>query len=126
MMEYNVFEHVAELVDEHGIDGSGRDIAAMVEFADNQHTVITADNIEGVADEFWDAYLGEYEAERGMYDQLWATGYVDELIDAGAVEVPDDIRPYFDTLRFAQDMELGGDIYTIESGPGSVFVFSAV
>ena len=70
---------------------------------------------------FEDAYRGHWES---------VTEYADQLLDdLGATEVleaiPDWLQPYMqlDVDQFARDLELGGDIRTIEGDDG-VWVFS--
>ena len=121
MVERNDFDFVLELCTQRGLGG---DIEPLIAYADDQNTAITEDNLDDVYSSFEDRYIGEYDAVRGMHGQYWATGYVHELIDAGAINVPEEIRPYFNALKYAQDLELGGSISTLESCVGAVFVFS--
>ena len=71
---------------------------------------------EEYANEFQDYYRGEW---------LDTEEYAGELInDMGILdEVPEMLKYYIDVKAFARDLELGGDIWTIESDYG-VFVFS--
>lgn len=82
-------------------------------------------DVEDAYGEFSDAWRGLYEAERGMYGQLWATGYMEELADDGVLDIPDSLMPYIDWLSMAQDAEMSGGFTSIasESEPGKVHVF---
>jgi len=67
------------------------------------------------------------EAYRGHWESL--TAYAEELLDdLGATEaleaLPDWLQPYLelDVGRFARDLELGGDVRTVQ-GDGGVWVF---
>jgi antirestriction protein len=68
------------------------------------------------------------EAYRGRWDSVEA--YAEELLDdVGATEalaqVPEWLQPYLslDVSGFARDLELGGDVFTTETGDGGVWIF---
>ena len=70
---------------------------------------------EAYASEFEEYFYGEWEdVEEYAGDLLDSMGILDE--------VPPEIRPYFSVSEFARDLELSGDVWTIESDYG-VFVF---
>ncbi|MEE9186642.1 MAG: antirestriction protein ArdA [Bacteroidota bacterium] len=46
------------------------------------------------------------------------------LEDTGQLEsVPENLRPYFDCEKFGRDLELGGDVFTVDGENGQVHVF---
>ena len=98
---------------------------AFAQWADDRHAG-EFESWDDAYDVFESSYRGVYSAERGFRGQLWATGYVEELLSAGAFDVSEALAPYVDVLALAQDMELGGDVSTLEAGWGEVFVFSEV
>lgn len=66
--------------------------------------------------DFQDAYLGTF---RDL--EAYAEDYIEQ---SGSLEgVPDMVARYFNYAAFAQDLHLGGDIWTADGGKG-VFVFS--
>ena len=115
-------EQIEEWLDLSGFDGN--DDAALSAWASDRHGTITRDSIHELASEFYEEYVGIYDADEGMYGQLWATGYVEECLDEGLFgDIPESLRGHIDILGLAQDMELGGDIYTIEADFETVYVF---
>jgi antirestriction protein len=68
------------------------------------------------AEEFRDAYRGEYESEEA---------YAEEFIaDVGMLDsIPENLRYYFDHERFARDM-FASDMHSVRSGHGTVYVFA--
>lgn len=74
-------------------------------------------------DDFTEAYVGQYDSVQDYAEQLIDDlGYTDEL-----AKLPESLRRYlrFDTEAMAQDMEQGGDIYTVGSRDGGVWIFRA-
>lgn len=69
------------------------------------------------ADDFTDHYNGDWED---------LEAYADDYIEScGLLEsMPENLRCYFDTERFARDMELGGDVHTERLSNGMLAVFS--
>lgn len=63
------------------------------------------------------------EEYTGAHDSLEDFAY--ELLEGtGQLEsVPENLRPYFDCEKFARDLELGGDVFTIDGKNGQVHVF---
>lgn len=66
--------------------------------------------------EFADAYLGHF-------DKL--EDYAENLLDDMGVfdNVNDMLRTYFDVEQYARDLDMGGDVYTVDDPSGGVFVF---
>ena len=46
-----------------------------------------------------------------------------EELTKGTSEIPEHLQFYIDYERMGRDMELGGDIYTIETGHDEVHIF---
>lgn len=70
------------------------------------------------ADDFADAYAGEWSS---------VEDYASELIDEGVLgEIPDALAPYIDLRGFARDLVLGGDIWTADAPGGCVWVFRTI
>jgi predicted nuclease with TOPRIM domain len=67
-----------------------------------------------VIEKFQEAFQGEYDDV-----EEWAR----ELID-NCYSLPEFALRYFDYESFANDCECGGDIYTIDSSCGTVYVFN--
>jgi len=70
-----------------------------------------------------EAYASEFDENfRGEWEDV--EEYAGSLLDDMGIldEVPPEIRPYFSVSEFARDLELSGDVWTIESQYG-VFVF---
>lgn len=84
---------------------------------------IEDDTEELSSERFAEAYLGEYSS---------VEDYGQELLDGIGIDiealpgVPEHLQPYirFDTAAFVRDMELGGEIWTVES-EGGVHVFQS-
>ena len=62
------------------------------------------------------------ESYSGCYKSL--ADYAEELTD-GTTEIPEHLQYYIDYERMGRDMELGGDIYTIETAYDEVHIFWA-
>lgn len=63
------------------------------------------------------------EEYAGAHDSLEDFAY-EFLEDTGQLEsLPENLRPYFDCERFGRDLELGGDLFTIDGNNGNVHVF---
>lgn len=88
---------------------------------------LPADAVCAIVDHFGRDYIDEAreaieDRYHGHYSSLveYAEQYAD---DVGLFEnVNDTVRRYFDFEAFARDMELGGDVITIE-GDGGIYVF---
>jgi antirestriction protein len=99
--EYESIERVAEIA--QGIEEHGEAFAAFLTY-DSDMT----------AEDFEESYRGTY---RSVED------FADELIEEGVLgEIPENLLPYIDVEKFARDLEIGGDIFTVDGGDG-VFVF---
>ena len=59
-------------------------------------------------------YLGEYES---------LEDYAREYVD-GCWNLPDYVEAYFDYERFGRDLELGGDVTTLEISCREIHIFS--
>ena len=59
-------------------------------------------------------YLGEYES---------LEDYAEEYVEQLGLDIPESIQNYVDYKSLGRDMELGGDVYTIETGYKEVHVF---
>ena len=67
------------------------------------------------AEEFRDAYRGEYESE-----EAYAEGFI---ADVGMLDsIPENLRYYVDYGRFARDLFMF-DMHSVRSGHGTVYVF---
>lgn len=74
-------------------------------------------------DEFAEAYMGHYDSVQTYVDQMADDlGYTDEL-----AKLPESLQPYvhFDTAALARDMELSGDIQTVDDPAGGTWIFLA-
>jgi antirestriction protein len=73
--------------------------------------------------DFREAYLGHYDSVQDYVDQLIDDlGYTEEL-----AKLPESLQPYvhFDTTALARDVELSGDIQTVDDPTGGVWIFQA-
>ena len=103
--EYEGFEQVCELaefIEEH--DGLGAKVL--------EHWF---GNIEDARKALDDSYSGQYES---------LEDYARELTEETS-EIPQHLEMYIDYERMGRDMELGGDVYTIETGYQEVHIFWA-
>ena len=111
-------------------DGFGEAGHILGENPDLDELIEVAEGIEDHGEVFaqWYAHVGggslqDFEdAYRGEYDDM--ESFAEELMDdcGDLANVPDHIARYFDYSAFARDLELGGDIFTIQEG-GKVHVF---
>ena len=99
-------EKYANLIEEHG--------DAIAKFIDNDNGHVDVSDIE---EEFQNAYLGRHDSLEA-YAEDWAE-------QSGMLaEVPESLRNYFDFKAFGRDLELGGDVWTVDAEDGGVHVFS--
>lgn len=107
--EHASFEHVAalaELLEDH----PGKVIQTAIDHLGDATT-----DARRVQDWIADNYAGEWETLEAFAENM--------LEDTGEMDTwPKVARDYFDMERYARDLELGGDVFTIEA-PGGVFVF---
>lgn len=110
LAEYDSLTHVAKItagIAQHGL--------AFTAWADH----VNSD--EELLDQFDERYQGEWESVVAYAEDL-----LDQL-DAERVvtEAPEWLRPYLsiDAAGFARDLELNGDIHTLEQPDGRVWVF---
>lgn len=85
-----------------------------------------ADNIGpdyiGAIDEFEEAFAGEWSSVVAYVEELLEdSGIYGDLVKAVGEDMARYCQP--DLASFARDMELGGDIYTIDTPIGGVWVF---
>ncbi len=59
-------------------------------------------------------YSGEYES---------VAGYAQQLTEDTTTDIPEHLAFYIDYERMGRDMEMGGDIYTIETGCQEAHIF---
>lgn len=57
----------------------------------------------------------------GEYDSL--ADFAEEFSEASVIDIPDHIARYIDYEGMGRDMELGGDVFTIETSDDMVHVF---
>ena len=63
-----------------------------------------------------DNYAGEFES---------LEDYARDLTEQTGTEIPEHLARYIDYAAMAHDMELGGDVFTLETGSNQVHVFWA-
>lgn len=106
--EFTTFADVAtraELIDKHG--------EPFLAWASSQGLDDFRDN---VGEQFEDAYHGEWSSL-----EAYAEDYVEQT---GMLSgVPDLVARYFDYESFARDLQLGGDVFTLDA-PNGVYVFN--
>jgi antirestriction protein len=84
-------------------------------------------SLQGITDvettaRFEHAYLGEWESTEAYAEHLLEDFDLERLLN---LVVPEGLRPYVqvDAAGFGRDLELGGDIATIDSPEHSVYIF---
>ena len=95
---------------------SAHDIACFVE----EHSEIAGDLLSHFGGDLEDAKKAAEEQYSGCYKSL--ADYAEELTE-GTAEIPEHLQFYIDYERMGRDMEMSGDIYTIESGRQEVHIF---
>jgi len=104
-----------QLAEYEGIDRVAEIAALLVEYG--EPFGVWADYYGNAvsAEEFRDAYRGEYDSEEA---------YAEEFIDdVGMLDsIPENLRYYFDVEKFARDMFMS-DMLSVRSGHGTVYVF---
>lgn len=104
LSEYETIDRVVAIVE--AVEKYGQPFLAWL---DNE----TRDTDE--FDDFEEAYAGEWDSL-----EAYADDYLEQI---GAFEGANDMfQTYFDTEAFARDLELGGDIFSIDSDNG-VYIF---
>lgn len=108
--EHPSLEAVAAYVETmEELDDSERD--AFIAFMDNMSV-----HDDTSLERFRDAYIGMYSSV-----ESWAEEYLE---DSGMLSnLPENLHGYFNVAAFARDLELGGDIWTVDAPNGGVFVF---
>jgi antirestriction protein len=110
--EHESLDRIAELG--QAIAGAGDDAAAQLAWLDNQSGRDPAD--------FADVYRGHYDSLTDYVEELWAEQGFAELADKMAGGSWWNPVRYIDWERMARDLELSGDVETIDSASG-VYVF---
>jgi antirestriction protein len=108
--EYDSLDWIAQIA--RGINEHGPAFAAWAYHCDHD---------EATLNQFEDAYLGDWSSvEEYAENLLDDTGILTELDNA----IPDALRPYVevDIEGFARDLELSGDVTSVEH-PGGVWIF---
>lgn len=97
---------------------SAHNVAVFIE----EHGEIAGELLNNFGGDLEDAKKAIEENYSGCYKSL--ADYAEELTEQTA-EVPENLAFYIDYERMGRDMELGGDVYTIETGYEEVHVFWA-
>ncbi|MDA8965556.1 antirestriction protein ArdA [Pseudomonadales bacterium] len=97
---------------------SAHNVAVFIE----EHGEIVGELLNNFGGDLEDAKKAIEENYSGCYKSL--ADYAEELTEQTA-EVPENLAFYIDYERMGRDMELGGDVYTIETGYEEVHVFWA-
>lgn len=103
--EYAGFDHVCELaafIEEHGELGG----KLLAHFCGDL----------GEARAAFEDYAGEYKS---------LEDFACELTEQSGTKIPDDIAPYVDYEAMGRDIELNGDVFTVETGFEEVHIFWA-
>ena len=100
---------VAELIESSEYDGE-----AVLAFMSHHGDYY---DVEGAKAKFDDGvYLGEWDSlEAYAEDYAEQTSMLDSM--------PENLRTYFDMEAFARDMELGGDVFTLDTPRHTVWIF---
>ena len=88
--------HLAELIEEHGVE-----FAVFLEHVWTDHTD-TVDDLDSAESAFRDAWIGH------MSVREYAEEFADEMMEDS--KIPESFRQFFDYDKYANDMELGGDV----------------
>jgi antirestriction protein len=108
--EYDAIERVARIA--QGIAEHGYAFSAWADLCDDDPDRL---------DDFANAYFGHYTSVQAYVDEMADDlGYMEEL-----AKLPESLRPYlhFDTAALARDMELSGDMQTVDDPAGGVWIF---
>jgi antirestriction protein len=101
--EYASFETVCDLAEFAALHGrlGGKLLA---HFGQNLDEARTA----------FEDYAGEYKS---------LTDFAEELTEQSGIEIPENLRYYIDYEAMGRDLELGGDVFTIETGFEEIHIF---
>ena len=112
--------------DYEGFDGCGlseyegiqsvHEIACFIE----EHPEIGGELLSHFGGSLDDAQKAAEESYSGCFKSL--ADYAEELTE-GTTEIPEHLQYYIDYERMGRDMELSGDIYTIETSHDEVHIF---
>lgn len=97
---------------------SVHDIACFIE----EHLSLAAELLSHFGGSLDDAKKAIEEHYSGCYKSL--ADYAEELTD-DVSQIPENLAYYIDYQHMGRDMELGGDIYTVETAFDEVHVFSS-
>ena len=87
-----------------------------------EHGEVAGDVLAHFGDDLEDARKALEENYSGCYSSL--ADYAEALTE-GTTEIPDHLAFYIDYERMGRDMEMSGDIFTVETGYQEVHVFWA-
>lgn len=73
-------------------------------------------NTDDSADDFRDAYAGEWSSLEDYAEEFFADVY----------DIPEHLANYIDYGLVARDLEYGGDVWTSNASGGSFYVFRSV
>lgn len=88
-----------------------------------EHGFIIADLCDHLGGSIEDAKEYMSDNYQGEFDDLEA--YADHLLEeTGEInEIPKNLRYYFDMKSYGRDLELNGDIFTLDASQGNIHVF---
>ncbi len=113
--DYEGFEGVA--IEEYAGIGNVARIAAFIA----EHGALGAGLLTDFVGDIDQAEAAMRDCYHGRFTSL--ADYMEELI-AETVTIPDALRYYIDWQAMARDAELGGDLFTVETGHDEVHIFS--
>lgn len=87
-----------------------------------EHGEVAGDVLSHFGDNLEDARKALEENYSGCYSSL--ADYAEELTE-GTAEIPQHLANYIDYERMGRDMEVGGEIFTVETGYQEVHIFWA-
>lgn len=114
--DYEGFEGVS-ISEYAGIDGVARMAAFIAE-----HGALGAGLLEQFGGDMDQAEFTLEDCYHGQFASL--ADYMEELTTE-SVTIPEALRYYVDWDAMARDAEMGGDLFTIETANGEVYVFSS-
>ena len=89
--------------------------AAFVAFCDNEHTDHKSDEAAELIDSFEDSYRGEFSTEAEFAEDLMTD----------TMQIPKELASYIDYGKFWNDLQMGGDYWSVKSPDGEFFIFSS-
>ena len=120
MLKATPLDEVAEEYAIHDYEGLEyvHEVACFLE----EHREVAGDVLSHFGDNLEDARKALEENYSGCYSSL--ADYAEELTD-GTAEIPQHLANYIDYERMERDMEIGGEIFTVETGYQEVHIFWA-